>query len=68
MLWGPIAKRLGVPPDHHAERYFCSELVAECLWRAGVRDELLAIPARVSPGDFLELPGLHQMGRISKGD
>lgn len=42
--------------DLEGDRFFCSELVAHALLKAGIA--LPAVPAEMSPGDIASLPGL----------
>ena len=68
--WGVLsswlADMLGGDPDTNPDRFFCSELVAHCLGRAGysIDDPAWKVPARMAPGDVCELPVLHRMGRL----
>ena len=68
--WGVLSRwlgdRLGRDSDTNPERFFCSELVAHCLQRAGyaIDDPAWKDPARMAPADVIELPVLHRMGKL----
>ena len=53
-------------PDTNQERFFCSEFVMAALKEGGYSGEgYERPPARTSPGDIVELPCLHRMGRLT---
>ena len=61
-----IADRMGRDSDTNPDRFFCSELVAHCLERAGYvpDDPVWTEPATMAPADIVELPILHRMGKL----
>ena len=53
-------------PDTNQERFFCSEVVMAEHKEGGYDGEgYERPPARTSPGDIVELPCLHRMGRLT---
>lgn len=71
--WGFLTKWfikkevIDVPVDVDPERFFCSEFVLRCLQRGGYMGEGYDTnPAEASPGDVVELPCLHRMGRLEQ--
>jgi len=59
----------GKPMDVDPERFFCSEFVLTCLRMSGYLGEGFASnlsPAAASPGDIIELPCLHRMGKLEQ--
>jgi len=69
--WGLVGKWFGkktkAPIDVDPDRFFCSEFVLTCLRQAGYLGEGFAArlrPAEAAPGDIIELPCLHRMGRL----
>jgi len=69
--WGRWTRRYldkkGVPLDVDPDRFFCSEFVLTCLRMSGYLGDGFAAnlsPAAASPGDIIELPCLHRMGKL----
>jgi len=68
--WGWVSRmvfdKLGRPSDTNPDRFFCSELVALCLTRAGYvcDDPVWTTPATMAPADIVELPVLRRMGKL----
>tara|TARA_R100000656_G_scaffold66206_1_gene50268 strand:- start:116 stop:658 length:543 start_codon:yes stop_codon:yes gene_type:complete len=67
--WGIVCRRWFdknlAPPDTNKDRFFCSEFVMSALREGGYSGEgFERPPARTSPGDVVELPCLHRMGRL----
>ena len=53
------------PPDTNPDRFFCSEFVMTSLREGGYSGEgFERPPAQTSPGDIVELPCLHRMGKL----
>jgi hypothetical protein len=61
-----VFDKLGRPSDTNPDRFFCSELVALCLTRAGYvcDDPVWTTPATMAPADIVELPVLRRMGKL----
>lgn len=68
--WGKLtawaASRRGLDPDTNEDRFFCSELVMCALQAGGYRGEGYTKSAsQTDPGDCVELPCFHRMGRLT---
>lgn len=59
MVTRAICRRLKVRSDLESQRFFCSELVAFCLRRAGVK--FVGSPVDYSPADVIALPGVQKV-------